>query len=313
MRSVAVIAVDDVIPFDLSVPIEIFGRVSLDDVGPGYDVAVCGTTPVVSTRLFEISCGGDLEFVAERADIVIVPGSMSYRNEPSGGLREALINAHNRGARIASICLGAFTLAAVGLLDGRRVTTHWMAAAELASSYPAISVDPSVLYVDNESILTSAGAAAALDLCLYMVRQDYGSAVAAATARLAVMPLTREGGQAQFIIEGPRPESTDRSINPTLEWAQTVLGEGITVQDLAERAGVSERTLIRRFHEQVRMTPNEWLQATRVRRAQALLESTNLTMERIADETGFASVVAFRKSFRKTVGVTPQAYKKAFA
>ncbi|MGY2008274.1 GlxA family transcriptional regulator [Nocardia gipuzkoensis] len=145
-----------------------------------------------------------------------------------------------------------------------------------------------------------------------MVRRDYGTAVAAATARLSVMPLTRDGGQAQFIAERPRSEADSKSINPTLEWADTMLGEKITVLDLAERAGVSKRTLIRRFQEQVRMTPNEWLQTARVRKAQELLETTILTMECITDRTGFASVAAFRKVFRKTVGVTPQAYRRAF-
>lgn len=313
MRSVAVLAVDDVIPFDLSVPIEIFGRTCREDGNPGYDVEVCGATSAVSSKFFGISDVGDLDIVDRKADIVIVPGSLSYRAEPSGPLKEALLNAHARGARIASICLGAFTLAAVGLLDGRRATTHWMAAAELAAAYPRVRVDPSVLYVDDNTVLTSAGAAAALDLCLHIVRQDYGSATAADTARLSVMPLTRDGGQAQFIAVSPRSEAESRSINPTLEWAETMLGDGITVQDLAERAGVSKRTLIRRFNEQVRMTPNEWLQTARVRKAQELLETTLLTMDSVADRAGFPSVAAFRMAFRKTVGVTPQAYRRAFA
>ncbi|MGY1937649.1 GlxA family transcriptional regulator [Nocardia gipuzkoensis] len=312
MRSLAVLAVDDVIPFDLSVPIEIFGRAVLEDGTPAYEVEVCGVRSDVPSKFFGISCLRDLDYLEEEAGTIIVPGSMSYRSRPSDRLRRALVRAHERGARVASICLGAFTLASVGLLDGRRATTHWMAAAELSRSYPRVRVDPTVLYVDSGCILTSAGAAAGLDLCLHMVRRDYGTAVAAATARLSVMPLTRDGGQAQFIAERPRSEADSKSINPTLEWADTMLGEKITVLDLAERAGVSKRTLIRRFQEQVRMTPNEWLQTARVRKAQELLETTILTMECITDRTGFASVAAFRKVFRKTVGVTPQAYRRAF-
>ncbi|WP_069162290.1 GlxA family transcriptional regulator [Nocardia altamirensis] len=311
MRSVAVLAVDDVIPFDLSVPIEIFGRARLEDGTAGYDVRVCGENSDVSSRFFAISAVRDIEFLDE-ADTIIVPGSLSYRSAPSPRLRAALRRAHERGARVASICLGAFTLASVGLLDGMRVTTHWMAAAELASDYPRVRVDPAVLFVDNESVLTSAGAAAGLDLCLHMVRRDYGSAVAAETARLSVMPLTRDGGQAQFIADRPRSEADQKSINPTLEWAESVLGTRITVSDLAARAGVSQRTLIRRFNEQVRMTPNEWLQTVRVRKSQELLEKTDATMENIAHQAGFASVAALRKAFRKTTGVTPQSYRKAF-
>ncbi|WP_405160685.1 helix-turn-helix domain-containing protein [Nocardia sp. NBC_01499] len=311
MRSVAVLAVDDVIPFDLSVPIEIFGRARLGDGTAGYDVRVCGENSDVSSRFFAISSVQGIEFLDE-ADTIIVPGSSAYRSAPSYRLRVALRRAHERGARVASICLGAFTLASVGLLDGMRVTTHWMAAAELAADYPSVRVDPAVLFVDNESVLTSAGAAAGLDLCLHMVRRDYGSAVAAETARLSVMPLTRSGGQAQFIADRPRSEADHNSINPTLEWAETAVGAGITVSDLAERAGVSQRTLIRRFNEQVRMTPNEWLQMVRVRKSQELLEQTDATMEHIADQAGFASVAALRKAFRKTTGVTPQSYRKAF-
>ncbi|GAA5089667.1 AraC family transcriptional regulator [Nocardia iowensis] len=307
----AVLAVDDVIPFDLSVPIEIFGRARLSDGTAGYDVRVCGENSDVSSRFFAISAVRDIEFLDE-ADTIIVPGSLAYRSAPSHRLKAALRRAHERGARVASICLGAFTLASVGLLDGMRVTTHWMAAAELAADYPLVRVDPAVLFVDNESVLTSAGAAAGLDLCLHMVRRDYGSAVAAETARLSVMPLTRDGGQAQFIADRPRSEADHKSINPTLEWAESALGARITVSDLAERAGVSQRTLIRRFNEQVRMTPNEWLQTVRVRKSQELLEQTDATMENIADQAGFASVAALRKAFRKTTGVTPQSYRKAF-
>ncbi|WP_109525416.1 MULTISPECIES: GlxA family transcriptional regulator [Nocardia] len=312
MRSVAVLAVDDVIPFDLSVPLEIFGRSVRDDGSPCYDVQVCGERSAVSSKFFGISSLAEIEYLAEHADTVVVPGSMSYAAKPSPRLERALHRAHERGARMVSICLGAFTLAAVGLLDERRATTHWMVASELAADYPRVRVDPAVLFVDEESVLTSAGAAAGLDLCLHIVRRDFGSALAADMARLSVMPLTREGGQAQFISARPRSKATDRSINPTLEWAEATLSSKITVTDLAARAGVSKRTLIRRFTEQVRMSPSEWLQTIRVRKAQGLLETTDATIESIAEQAGFASIAALRQAFRRTVGVTPQAYRKTF-
>ncbi|MFD4402298.1 GlxA family transcriptional regulator [Nocardia sp. NPDC058499] len=312
MRSVAVLAVDEVVPFDLSVPLEIFGRSSYDDGTPCYDIRVCAERPAISSRFFALASLGNLDFLAEQADTIIVPGSLSYLAEPSDRLAATLRHAYDRGARVASICLGAFTLAAVGLLDGRRATTHWMVAADLARIYPRVRVDPAVLFVEEGRVLTSAGAAAGLDLCLHMVRRDLGSAIAADMARLSVMPLTRQGGQAQFIAERPRLQAGRDSINPTLEWAESELDEKITVADLADHAGVSRRTLIRRFHEQVRMTPREWLQTVRVRRAQELLERTDSTVESIAEHTGFASVAALRQAFRKTVGVTPQEYRRAF-
>ncbi|MBZ4324345.1 GlxA family transcriptional regulator, partial [Streptomyces huiliensis] len=217
------------------------------------------------------------------------------------------------GARVASICSGAFVLAAAGLLDGLRATTHWRAAGRLAADHPEVDVDPDVLYVDNGRVLTSAGAAAGLDLCLHMVRRDHGSAVAADTARLSVMPLEREGGQAQFVVHDHPPVPAGSALEPLLDWLGENLARSLTVDDIAARAGVSARTLTRRFREQTGTTPLQWLHRARIRRAQRLLEDTRLPVERVGAEVGFGSPTAFRDRFRRTTGVSPRAYRRAFA
>lgn len=223
----------------------------------------------------------------------------------------ALRVAADGGTRIASICVGAFTLAATGLLDGRRATTHWAAARELARLYPEIDVNADVLFVDNGQILTSAGAAAGLDLCLHMIRQDHGSAVAADAARVAVMPLERDGGQAQFIVH-EQPGADGASLEPLLRWMEENADRELTLNDLAARATMSSRTLNRRFREQTGTTPLQWLHRSRIRRAQYLLETTGHPVERIATQVGFGSQTTFRDRFKRIVGTSPQAYRRAF-
>lgn len=224
----------------------------------------------------------------------------------------SLRTAADRGTRIASLCVGAFTLADTGLLDGLRATTHWAAASELARRHPAIDVDAAVLYVDNGHVLTSAGAAAALDLCLYMVRQDYGSAVAADTARLSVMPLERAGGQAQFIVHEP-PVPSGTTLRPLLNWMEENLGgEQLDITTIAAKATMSTRTLNRRFQEQIGTTPLQWLHHARLRQAQFLLETTDHSIERVAGQVGFNAVTTFRERFRDLVGTSPQRYRTQF-
>ncbi|MFD6274148.1 GlxA family transcriptional regulator [Streptomyces sp. NPDC060209] len=312
MHTVAVLVLDKVIPFDLSTPIEVFTRTLLPDGRPGYQIRVCAEQPETDTGSFTLRAPWGLEGLAG-ADTIIVPGTADPAAPISPAVRDALRAAAQDGTRIASICSGTFPLAATGLLDGLRATTHWIAADLLAASYPDVEVDPGVLYVDNGQILTSAGAAAGLDLCLHMIRKDYGSAVAAYAARLSVMPLEREGGQAQFIVHDYAPTPRGSTLDPLLGWLQENLATELTLTDIAAHAGTSTRTLIRRFREQTGTTPLQWLHRARIRQAQHLLESTHHTVERIGAQVGFGSPTAFRDRFKKTTGVSPHSYRRAFS
>ncbi|MYT68990.1 MULTISPECIES: helix-turn-helix domain-containing protein [unclassified Streptomyces] len=312
MHTVALLALDQVIPFDLSTPIEVFARTRLPDGRPGYRVRVCGETPEVDAGAFRIRAPWGLDGL-RGADTVIVPGTAEPMAPLAPAVRDALRAAAADGTRIASICSGTFPLAATGLLDGLRATTHWIGADALAAAYPRIEVDPDVLYVDNGQILTSAGAAAGLDLCLHMIRRDYGSAVAADAARLSVMPLEREGGQAQFIVHARPPAPQGSTFEPLLTWLQDDLSRDLALADIADHAGVSTRTLMRRFREQTGTTPLQWLHRARIRRAQHLLETTGHPVERIAAQVGFGSPTAFRDRFKRTTGVSPQAYRRSFS
>lgn len=311
MHTVAVLAFDGVVGFDLTTPIEVFSRSRLPDGRPAYRVVVCAATEEVDAGPFRIRSDLRLDALAE-ADTVIVPGMADGSRPPDEKVLDALRDASVRGTRVASICSGAFVLAAAGLLDGLRATTHWLGAPTLAARYPNVTVDPDVLYVDNGRVLTSAGAAAGLDLCLHMVRSDHGSAVAADTARLSVMPLEREGGQAQFIVHETPPVPDGVSWEPLLRWLEDNAARDLTLAGIAAHAGVSTRTLSRRFREQTGTTPLRWLHRARVRRAQYLLESTRHPVERIAELAGFGSPTAFRERFRAVVGTSPQSYRRAF-
>ncbi|MER7414343.1 MULTISPECIES: GlxA family transcriptional regulator [Streptomyces] len=313
MHTVAVLALRQVIPFDLSTPIEVFSRTRLPPDGrPGYRIRVCAEEPEIDAGTFTLRAPWGLDGF-EGADTVIVPGTADAAAPLPPTVRDALRKAAAAGARIASICSGTFPLAATGLLDGLRATTHWIGADQLAAAHPEIDVDPGVLYVDNGQILTSAGAAAGLDLCLHMVRRDYGSAVAADAARLSVTPLEREGGQAQFILHDHTPAPAGSELEPVLAWLRDNLGRELALDDIAAHAGVSTRTLIRRFREQTGTTPLQWLHSARIRRAQHLLESTTRSVEHIAAEVGFGSPTAFRDRFKRTTGVSPRTYRRTFS
>ncbi|MEU1452030.1 GlxA family transcriptional regulator [Streptomyces avermitilis] len=313
MHTVAVLALDQVIPFDLSVPIDTFGWARLPDGRAAYRIRVCSASAddEVSAGAFALRAPYGLEALAE-ADTIVLPGVADPTAPLPPGVAEALGAAAANGTRIASICVGAFVFAATGLLDGLRATTHWIAAQDLAARYPAVTVDPNVLYVDNGQFLTSAGAAAALDMCLHMIRTDHGSAVAAHAARMSVMPLEREGGQAQFIVHDQPPVPAGATMEPLLGWLEENAGRDLTLEDIAAHAGMSTRTLNRRFREQTGTTPSQWLHLARVRRAQYLLEATTYPVERIAAQAGFGSPTAFRERFRRVVGTSPYAYRKAF-
>jgi transcriptional regulator GlxA family with amidase domain len=249
------------------------------------------------------------------ADTIVVPGHDDVTRQTAESLLAALRSAHAAGSRIASICTGAFTLAAAGLLDGKRATTHWLAADVFRASYPAVDLDPDVLYVDEGQVLTSAGASAGLDLCLHMVARDYGAAVAADAARLAVAPLHRSGGQAQFILRNTAParriaERTE--LDDVLAWIEQEAHRDLALRDIANQAAMSVRTLNRRFQAETGQTPMQWLTGVRIRHAQQLLESTVHGVERIGRDVGFSSPASFRDQFRRLTGVAPQSYRNTF-
>jgi len=305
-----VLAFDGVVLGDLGPPLEIFARVRDRGGRACYDVRVCSAAPSVRTEHVTLHVPWRLS-ILQRAHTVIVPGVEDIASEIPKSVTRALGRALARGARVASICSGAFVLAATGALDGLRATTHWATAAELARRHPKIEVDPSVLYVDNGRILTSAGAAAGLDLCIHLIRRDFGAAVAAEAARAAVMPLERAGGQSQFIAH-ESPADDGGSVAPLLAWLEQNLGQDLSLPVMARRAGMSTRTLSRRFREQVGATPAAWVARARVRRAQRLLETTQLSMERLAGEAGFASAAVLREHFGAVVGTSPLAYRRSF-
>jgi transcriptional regulator GlxA family with amidase domain len=309
MHTVAVLALDDVIAFDLATPVQAFGFTRMPDGERAYRVLVCGNG-TIETDGFSMRPHRGLDALAD-ADTIIVPGTDSDVPVPAEVL-DTLREAAAKGTRIASICVGAFILAATGLLDGLRATTHWLAAADLAERHPEIDVDPNVLYVDNGQFLTSAGAAAGLDMCLHMVRRDHGSTVAAHAARVSVVPLEREGGQAQFIPHDQPPVPRGVELEPLLNWLSGNTTTDLTLADIATYAGMSTRTLNRRFREQTGTTPLQWLHRERVRQAQYLLENTTHPVDRISSQVGFGSPTAFRERFKRVVGTSPHAYRAAF-
>lgn len=322
MHRVAVIAADRVNSLNLAIPGQVFGTAHSQDKASGvlfgdplYEVAVCGERPDLAVtgrggaEIFRMTAPYDLT-EALAADTVIVPGTRTDL-EPSAMLLDVLRQAHARGARIASICTGSFLLAAAGLLDGRRATTHWTSADALAQQFPRVEVDPNVLFVDEGDVLTSAGAATGLDLCIHMVRNDFGAAVAADVARHVVVAPQREGGQAQFIVH-PEPADGSGSLEPTMRWLQDRLSEPVVLSDIARHAALSPRTLNRRFREQTGMTPLQWLLTQRVRHAQELLETTALSVEDTARHCGFGTAINLRQHFTRRVQMSPQAYRRAF-
>ncbi|GAA4235292.1 helix-turn-helix domain-containing protein [Actinomadura meridiana] len=242
---------------------------------------------------------------------VIVPGWADVDADPPADLLDAVRAAHSAGARVASLCTGAFVLAATGLLDGKRATTHWAHTGTLAARHPRVSVDPDVLYVDNGTVLTSAGKAAALDLCLHLVRLDHGSSITNAVARRLVVPPHRDGGQAQFVTT-PAPAPTENPLADLFPWVMRRLDQPLTVTDLARQARMSPRNLGRHFRSTTGTTPLRWLLTQRIRRAQELLELTDDGVDVIAAATGMGTATTLRRHFNRTVGVPPDAYRRTF-
>lgn len=300
--------------FDIGVIGEVFGMPRPDLLSPPYDVQVCAVRHgPVRTQGAAVTIAADAGLdQMEGADTVVVPALSSPDADVPPELVEALQAASRRGARIASVCTGAFALAAAGLLDGRRAATHWMHAAALADRFPAVEVDPGVLYVVDGSVATSAGTAAGLDLCLELVRQDHGTAVAAEVARRLVVPPHRQGGQAQY-VSTPLPDASGSGLAPLLDWARARLDQPLTLALLAREAGVTTRTLTRRFTAELGSPPLQWLTAERVRRAQQLLEDTDLSVEQVAAQCGLGTAANLRVHFVRQAGVTPSAYRAAFS
>jgi AraC family transcriptional regulator, transcriptional activator FtrA len=309
MPTVALLAAGNLLHFELGVAYEIFGNPPREATNGWYDVQLCGPAPVrVGPFMVEPDHGLDHLVTA---DTVIVPACADIDDLPAPSLIEAVRAAHDAGARIASLCTGAFLLGAAGLLNGRRATTHWAHTAELSARHPQVVVDPDVLYTDNGSILTAAGKAAAVDLCLHLIHLDHGATIANSVARRLVMQPHRPGGQAQF-VSTPIQSSGDHTLADLLAWAHQRLDQPLTVTDLARRANTSPRNLGRQFHSVLGQTPLQWLLLQRVRRAQQLLESTAESVDAIAQATGMGTATTLRRQFKRLVGVPPDTYRRAF-
>ncbi|MFI7382988.1 GlxA family transcriptional regulator [Streptomyces sp. NPDC049813] len=312
---VAVLVRDGVLPMELGLVHQLFGAARDQETGAHlYTVRTCAPRPgrVRTDADFPVHAAHGLDAV-ERADTILVPASHEADEDLRPGsldsdLSDVLVRARGR---VASICTGSFVLAAAGLLDGRRATTHWLSADRFARAFPRVTVDADVLYVDEGPVLTSAGEAAGIDLCLHMIRADHGAAVAADVARRTVVPPHREGGQAQY-IRRPVEETGVTSTSGSRAWALQNLAEPLTLAELAARDAMSVRTYNRRFREETGLTPMTWLARQRVDRAKELLERTDHTVDRVAAETGLGTGTSLRQHFRAAVGVSPGAYRATF-
>jgi transcriptional regulator GlxA family with amidase domain len=313
LQNVAVPVFGQVDVFELGVLCEVFGFDRTADGLPGYDFAVCAVEapPLRTSSGFMIDTPHGLDRLA-RADLIAIPAWRDVEELPPEALLEALREAVARGARVMSLCSGAFVLAAAGLLDGRTATTHWRYAARLAERYPSVIVDPNVLYIDDGPVLTSAGTAAGIDLCLHIVRTEHGATVANKLARRMVVPPHRDGGQAQYIEMPVVDHERGDDLTSVLAWAQERLDQPLTVRHLAGRANMSARTFARRFVDVTGTTPHQWLLAQRVEMAQRMLEQTDHGVEEVAQRAGFGTAAMLRHHFSHWRGTSPQLYRRAF-
>jgi transcriptional regulator GlxA family with amidase domain len=311
MHRIAVLCFDGLVAFDLTAPAQAFMLAARPDGEPLYEVAVCSAQggPVQTTGGFAVTPSAGPEAL-RRADTVVLPGYAGVLEPPPAEALAAIRAAASRGARLMSVCTGAFALAHAGVLDGRRAATHWAWAGEMAKRFPAVEVDPDALFVDEGEVLTSAGLSAGIDLSLHVVRRDFGAAAGERVARHMVAAPHREGGQAQFFR--PEPPSLGGSLEPTRRWALTCLGEPLDVAAMARHAGVSPRTFARRFREEVGTTPLQWLLAQRVLEARRLLEESDLPVEDVAWRCGFGTAASLREHFRRATATTPTGYRRSF-
>ena len=320
VHTVAVYAFDGMAPFELGVVVEVFGlaRPELDGLltAPWYDVKVCADrpgTPLNAVGGFTLTAPHGLDEFAAADTVMVVAVPDAFGGGVSPGLVAALRTAHGRGARIVSICSGAFALAAAGLLDGLEATTHWRYAGLLQQRHPRVRVDPDVLYVDNGTVLTSAGSAAGIDLCLHLVRRDHGSRVANTVARRFVVPPHRDGGQAQFIEAaiGPVAEEDD-GVARSMRWALGHLAEPLTVPLLARAARMSDRSFLRHFTARNGTSPMRWVVAQRIAASLPLLEAGDGTVEEVSAAVGFESAATYRHHFGRAMRTSPSAYRRTF-
>ncbi|MEV6313683.1 helix-turn-helix domain-containing protein [Streptomyces sp. NPDC051776] len=316
LHRVVVLTLDGVIPFELGIPYRIFGKTRSPEGHRLYDVVTCALTPgaVRTDADFSITVELGPDALAQ-ADTIVIPSSFELGPVyETGTLTEPLAAAlgHIRpGTRMVSICTGSYVLAAAGLLDGRPATTHWHNTDHFQRLFPKIDVDPDVLFVDDGDVLTSAGVASGIDLCLHIVRLDHGASVANEVARRSVVPPHRDGGQAQY-IRRPVPEPQVATTAAARAWALERLDRPIQLQDLARQEAMSVRTFTRRFREEVGVSPGQWLVAQRVERARHLLEDTDLAVDRVARECGFGSAASLRQHVQAALGVSPTAYRRTF-
>ncbi|MCX4627410.1 MULTISPECIES: GlxA family transcriptional regulator [unclassified Streptomyces] len=316
LHRIAVLALEGVAPFELGMPSRVFGNAHAEDGSALYEVTVCTADglPVASDAGFTIGVTAGPEALAA-ADTVIVPPTHAMpgllRGEPLPPALVGALAAIRPGTRTVSICSGSEVLAAAGLLDGRRATTHWAHAPEFQRAFPRVLLDEDVLFVDDGDILTSAGVAAGIDLCLYLIRADHGTAAANRAARLCVVPPWRDGGQAQY-IDRPVPEPTVATTTATRAWALERLAEPVTLAELAAHARMSLRTFTRRFRDEVGMTPVQWLTVQRLEVARQLLESSDLPVDLVAYRAGFGSANSLRQHMRTALGISPIAYRRTF-
>jgi AraC family transcriptional activator FtrA len=313
MHTVALVVFDRIAPFEMAVPCEVFGADRSDMGLPNYRFLVCAAEEGLlrTDAGFGIVAPYGLDALCE-AQTVVLPAWRDVEEVPPTKLLDALREVYERGTRIVSLCTGAFILAAAGLLDGRRVTTHWMHAGRLADRFPRVEVDPNVLYIDEGQVLTSAGTAAGIDLCLHLVRLDHGAEVANAFARRMVVPPHRDGGQAQYVRMPVAESHEEEPLSGTLAWAVANLGEPLTVSGMAQHARMSDRTFARRFREVTGTTPLRWVLRQRILAAQRRLESSEDPVERIAQDCGFGTGATLRLHFGREVGVSPTRYRNTF-
>lgn len=311
-RLVAVLICDGLALFEFGIVAEVFGLRRPELGVPWYDMAVVSfdPAPLRATGGVRVHPTHSVKMLA-RAGTIVIPNWRDIHEVPPPAMLKALRAAHARGARLLSVCSGAFVLAAAGLLDGKRATTHWLHAPTLARRYPLVQVEPSVLYVEDGQIYTAAGSAAGIDLGLHIVRQDYGSDIANQVARRMVVAPHREGGQSQFVTTAMAPP--EGSLGPLMEWATARLDQVLTAGLLARKGRMSLRTLARRFEAQAGTTPHQWLTHQRVLAAQRLLETSAASIDRVAELSGFATPETLRFHFRQRVGTSPVAYRRRFA